>query len=359
MNIGLKCELSLSKKLRAILKNGGSIQLTANNIQDGKSFAILSLNNVIKTDLSDILSTETSLIIRPIEIVDQMENIEETESFGEPVSTIFSSKGNHNTSIRTAIDRIAACSAPKNKEERATAIKTKEEIIVPKAFKELRDQSCKDYIDNLSALLEAAKDAEKKDSGIDPDSIVDARKKAVAIEAKEKAEAIDIPSYIVNTSCASLSINDLGLSLILNVPFNLANISAKRLLASTELQSMLRSKLIKFISPNEIAEYISKASVEEIPELEVFGRKEEAENAFERKGASAKELELSDDDLDEISEQERLAKEVGKGNVVNSVSLSGNVRTSSHSLNMPRFKKTIPEEEVKQNKQGIKTIRRA
>jgi hypothetical protein len=82
---------------------------------------------------------------------------------------------------------------------------------------------------------------------------------AVAMEQKEKEEAIDIPAYVVQESCRSLTINDLNISLTLNVPYDLSNISAHRIASSIELKKLIKNGTVKFVRPEELEDYVDRA----------------------------------------------------------------------------------------------------
>jgi len=120
---------------------------------------------------------------------------------------------------------------------------------------------------------------------------------AILTEEKEKQESIGVSAYIVNTECATLSLNDLGISLSLNMPYDLSNISARRIASSKDLKQMIQAKFIKFISPAEAPAYIAKATGEAERMdmgLEVFSDHEAAQASIES-GASGGRTVLIDD----------------------------------------------------------------
>jgi hypothetical protein len=148
----------------------------------------------------------------------------------------------------------------------------------------------------MEELIQAVNVSKNKVSDVDPDSAATNREKALLLEIKEKSEAIDVQAWIVNDQAGIMTINDLNISLPLNVPYDLSNISAKRISMSKDLKGLLKSGFVKFISPEEREEYVSKAVGEatRTSSLEVFDSPDEAEAAIGRLGDD-----LIDNDDDE------------------------------------------------------------
>ena len=274
MDITLSCNLSLSKKLRALIGNSETaIRILSGVLVDGKAQAdiTLSVDSVSKKDLEELINKETSIMLTPT-------GIEETRvSHEDGVTNIFAEgiDPEEETISRSAIGRIAA-TRPPEKGKLAHAIKTQSEVLqeTPNAFKTTKNNRFQKFISDFDSLMEAAHAAENKKYGVNIDEIENPRERALAVVEKEKAEAIDYPAYVVNEKCGDLTLNDLDISLRLNAPFNLNNISAKRLLASKEFPAMVRAGYIKFISPDEVQGYIDRAAAPEvIGELPVFGGK--------------------------------------------------------------------------------------
>lgn len=350
MDISFDCNVSLSKKLRAIVGNSEArFVLVAEGIRDGKAAATL----MISGDELDVnaarqsIGKETSVQFTPITVKDEVPS-ENT------VTNIFSTRA-QTVGPRTIVDRIAVLTPPE-KHEVAYAVKREEEIEVPKAFPEFKEPKFKSFVYSFSDLMMAVKAAQGKESEINPDTIEDPRQKALAIEMKEQAEAIDIPAYIVNDSCSSVTINDMDLSLGLNMPFNLANISAKRLANSGDLKSMLRSNYIRFITPDEVGSFRKKAiDGVELPGLETYSTREDAEDAIGNANSNhlpkAEELYIPVDD-EGPSEQEALA---GLINLSGGVDVGSGSRTSFHGASSTKTKHTVGAEATV-NASGLKTI---
>ena len=355
--LDIECEISLSKKLRAIIGNQGSIGMViiANDVKDGKGRAIIKMESGPSDDGFDInilrqsIGKETSIQFTPISIRD--EDVP-TESITNLFSTAAQPVG-----PRTAVDRLAATEAP-DKNQVAHAIKRQEEIETPEVFPEYKEPEFQAFVSNFQELMMAVKAAQGKESEIDLDSIEDPRQRALAAEMKEQAEAIDIPAYIVNDTCSSVTLNDIDLSLGLNMPFNLANISAKRLASSGDLKSMLRSNHIKFINPNDVDSYRQMASAGvDKPGLETYSTRGEAEDAIGQDDhiPQAEQVDIPVDDTTP-SEQEQLA------GLINLTPMSdegaNGVRTTFHGVTAPRTKNVIGNTSTA-NPQGIKTISKA
>ena len=354
MDITIKCNLSLSKKLRALIPEGETrITLVASSITDGRGEAklVISSDKNLNKSLPDFLGKETSIMLVPIEMEDiTMDN--------NSVGTIFTKSSHKNVSkpdkIRTVVNKMAAEEPPEIGEE-GYAFKTKEEIgeEIPKVFEETKNPSFKEYVDSLEALDIAVKKARNKMSAINPENIQDPRKRAEAIELKEKSEAIDVNAFIVNDKCAVLAINDLGINLSLNAPYNLANISAKRIWGSRDLKAMFDANLVKFIQPNEIDSYVKMAEEAfEKPTLEVFDIRG-AEKHSEESGMGVEKMEIDVDDYGP-TEQENLLTNLTP---LPTAQTRGGVTKSIHGNTSAKSLKTITEGQ-KENSKGIKSIRR-
>jgi hypothetical protein len=351
------CNVSLSKKLRSLVKDGETkITLVCNNLVDGKGEAklvIVSEDTILIPN--DFINKETSIMLTPVD-----SNIENTG--GESVGSIFSGEGGESGGF---VGRLAVTEAPVNEKKVATAIKSKDQINreAPKQFgTSLNNPSYQKFVSTVEELLaEAKKASETKNSKINLDTITNIRQKALAMELKEKEEAIDKKAFIVNDKCASLTINDLGISLELNIPFDLSNISAKRILLSRELISSFKSGLIKIISPDDVPNYHKKLKESESYGLKTFSNKDAAErdieNGYENANDSGMVMDLGESDLDGPSEQEKLASEVGRPVLSGTTTLSGGVRKSVHGGGSSNLSNRPPSSPGLQNK-VIKKIER-
>ena len=278
MKISLDCNLSLSKKLRAVIGNSGSITLMANDLNEGKGFCKLilqsdTMNNIEQGKMPTELQGETSIMVTPISLTEA----NPPNNSSEYIGTIFSTTED-NTGERTAVDKIAVTKAP-DQAQVPHAIVPKEEIQTPEPFKEVVDnKEYKDFVTNLQELMVEVEKAKNKVADIDLSAITDPRLRAVEMERKESLESIDKTAYIVNEKAGVLTLNDLDITLALNAPYDLSNISAKRIAASSELKSLLKAEYIKFIAPSQIDEYVKKAEE---------GGTHYGLKVFDRKGAEA------------------------------------------------------------------------
>ncbi len=325
MDISLKCNVSLSKKLRSIMgDNNGRLVLIAENIKNGvgECSLMISGENLDLNAAQQSIDKETSIQFTPISVKNEIPS-------GSVVSNIFSTNNAPQTGYRTSVDRLAA-TVPPEKNQVPHAIKIQEEIQTPHEFKQVEDPEFRKFVSNITELMAEVAVAKNKISDINPDSIEDPRKRAIAIEMKEQAESIDVAAYVVNDTCGSIRLNDIDLSLGLNMPVDLSRISAKRLAASNDLKEMVGSKLVKFIRPDEVQLYRSKAAEGiEKPGLETYSTIDDAENAIGSSGGSqniprAERYDIPVDD-DSPSEQEELA------GLINLTSMSGSAKTTKHS----------------------------
>jgi hypothetical protein len=267
--------------------NGGKITLVANDLVDGKGMGklILQSDNLAKVDpheMPEELKGETSVQINPVSLTKEIAPTNASVEVGSIFSTAEDQPAQTNDPAqmhqgvnRTAVDRLAATVAPEQGAE-GQAIVTKDEVPTPQEFRQLEDPECKTFVSSLQELMVEVEAAKTKSSGIDLDSIANPRERALAKEQKEQMEAIDKSAFVVNDQAGVLSINDLDITLALNMPYDLSKISAKRIAGSSELKGLIRSGLIKFITPDEIPQYTNRA-VYEAPSLSVFDNKDQAE----------------------------------------------------------------------------------
>jgi hypothetical protein len=321
---------------------------------------MLTLDNVNEAELAELINKETSIQITPIELA---ENIPQ----GQSVTNLFASSASFD-SPNAFTRKIGVVSAPSNREDRRYAVKNQKEITkeVPEIFEETKNPKFQEYIADFGQLMNAVKLAQNKDYGIDIDSIQDSRKRAIAIEEKERAESIDSPAYIVNDKYASLTLNDLDIQLVLNSPYNLANISAKRLASSKELKAMINAGSIKFINPAEVAGYMKKADSEISMGLEVFGGERGTAKKAARDVDSASDDEFDLGTTDEATEQEKLLKatKVGEARMISTDTrdrVSDGTRISRHGNGVSETKRQpTPTPTVKDGKTpALKTIKRS
>lgn len=265
MNLTINCKVSLSKRLRALLGKEGTITLVTSGLVDGKGMGSLSLNSD-GTDIASVFDpesmSETAIMITPVEATDEVPN-NDTEVHASIFSTNLK-KGQEGPVVK----KIAAVSPPEKGQE-AKAIKEKASI--PDAFSQLDEHGCREFICDFEGLIEAVSIARQKQSTINLEDAKDDREYAVLKEQKDKEEAIDVPAWIVNDKTAALTINDLDVNLLMNSPFDLGRIPARKIASSKDLKALLKSGYLKFVNPNEREHYISKATeAEKVPELEVF-----------------------------------------------------------------------------------------
>jgi len=381
MQITLKCKVSLSKKMRNLLQNGGSIVLTADSINSGKGEGLLVLtdNNNGKVDISDLLGNETSVMITPTEESSNgappVTQIYQTTSQNSPgVSQVFNPQyqqplqeyppqysqppqryqdpqaPRHTQQAppqqRTAVDRMAA-QHPTDNHNRSYY--TQDELVVPQGFEHTQDPDFVSYVKSYQELMQAVNESKDKDCGIRVDEINEfdpihlKRQKALLKEQKDMQESIGRDAYVVNEKCASLTINDIGLDLPLMMPKNLGNISAKKLASSRQLWELFRQKFIRLVSPNEADHLLKNASTINqtyVPELEIYDSRYDAEDTMYQGGVShetrATILDLESDldgDTEEMSNLRMAGSSRRPPSGGSVTSLSGNTRTSFHGSN--------------------------
>lgn len=369
MDITIKCQLSLSKKLRALIQEGETrITLVAPTITDGRGEAnmVISSDKPLNKNLTDFLGRETSIILVPMELVDvTVDNSTVGTIFTKNLPPKVAKTSTTSTTataakaaspVRSAIDRIATYAEPEDGEE-GYAIKTEDEIAeeMPEQFNDTKNPAFKNYVDTIEALDNAIKSAKNKVSDIDPSLYPDnVRKRMELAEAKEKAEGIDADAFIVNTKCANLAVNDLGINLILNVPYNLANVSAKRLAGSRELRNLFKAGWIKLIKPEEIPQYINMAEdTIQKPTLDVYSSPEEAEEQMERSGMNVEKIDIGGSDLSRPTENETLLTNLTARPPVR----TGGVVKTMHGNAAARPARNVSQEQ-QANAKGLKTIRR-
>lgn len=299
MNISINCKLSLSKKLRNKLGKTGSVTLVSSPLVDGKGECVLSLSSDEDND-SKLDFTETSIMITPVEVVDSTPTSDSPSQ-----ATIFSTvplRGKE----EPVVSKIAAVHAPEKKELHK-AIKAN--IETPQAFKEIDVPECKEWITNMADLIQAVNASKNKKSTIDLSQAQNDREKAILFDMKEKEEAIDVPAWIINDKSGHIIINDLGISLPLNSPYSLANLSARRIATSKDLQGLIKQGLVRFMTQREWAQFNGTEEEEEEERgLEVFSKHEDAEASIanltddEDDDEGAKSIRKTNDDLIRIEE---------------------------------------------------------
>lgn len=336
MDVTLDCKVILSNKLRKLLNNNSvKIILTSTNTEDGKANATLTFNssddlNITNDGLEKL--GETSLIIVPNKISQGIS----TDNFR--VTNLFSSQNFGNDlsqgkSERNAVDKMAVTEAPLQDEVPNSVVK-EEEIETPEEFKELDVPECKNWISNMTELIEAAsksKSQTRSESGqqIDLTMARNEREKAVLKEQMEKQNGIDEPAWIVNDKTGMITINDLKIDLPINSPFNLANISSNKLMQSQDLKTLASQGFIKFIQPEEVGNYISnfQTEAETIGEYEVFDGPDQAKANMFDDNDNNDNTEEEITDVEEKFEEEKMILDLTQ-------SMSNKANTSNNSKNI-------------------------
>jgi len=323
MDIVIDCEIALSKKLRSLIDGSADrLVLISNDLKNGRGKGRLSLSfdgtkENLTIDAKEL--GETSIIIDPIEITE--EYIKEGNAV---VGNIFSDGMQVNaTENRTPVDKIASI-APPSKGEEAYAIVAQEEIATPQEFKSIDNAECKGWITNMEDLISAANMAKDVQSqSIDLSLATTDRERSIMAASKERAESINIDAWIVNEKAATISINDLGIDLALNAPYNLSNISANKVASSIELKGLITAGFVRFISPKEIGNFMDlQAEDEEISgTLEVYDLKGAQSNMASGgsdiidTAISKDAVEITSSDLNSGTEEENMILDLTQGMV--------------------------------------------
>ena len=334
----MNCKISLSKKLREVLgKNGGTLVLTTSELQGGKGMGTLSLSSELSkqyTGIPEELERETSIQIEAVEIVS------EVPSGDSPVHAAIFSTVPQKGESSPVIDKMAAVHAPDRGEE-AHAVVAKKDVKTPEAFTTLEEDGCREWIGNMEELIEAIRDAKGKKSDIDPDMAQNERERALLLELKEKDEAIDKPAWIVNSGAGTLILNDLDITLPINSPYDLSNISARRIIMSQDLKGLIKAGYVKFISPAEKDRYImSQVEDNRTIGLDVFDSPEEAEanmaNSVSTNPVIDEEnyIDITEDDINGLTDEEsmmaNLTQDMPKQSTASTISTSETQRHTVH-----------------------------
>jgi hypothetical protein len=185
----------------------------------------------------------------------------------------------------------------------------------------------------------------KTNEYVKPDltGITNPRERAIALAEMEKAQSIPVPAFVVNEKMGMIAINDLGIDLPMNSPYNLANISASRIAQSADLKVLIRNGLVRFISPDEIQKYVdADVNTGSVPDLQVFDSPAEAEAAIAAGPRNASSVLIDEETAEEFtaSELEKPTEEEdmilnltqNMGNLPDSSLPESGVRTSSHGV---------------------------
>lgn len=345
MSLSINCQISLSKKLRNLIEGKEcTINLSSSELVDGKGLGRLSI--VTESEISNQIDmTETNISIIPIDVADEMP---ESHAVGSIFTTDVPKKVTSKSGrvSRTAVDRIAVTEPPE-KHEVPYAIVSKEEIKTPKEFKEMKSPRCQRYIKDISELLEAAEKASNKNVDIDIGKASNDRERALLIEQRNRGSSIGIPAYIVNDKAGALTINDLDLVLHLNAPFNLANISGKKIAESGQLRGLLRAGIVRFISPEEAQNYMNKLDEEIIkaPSLDVFDNRRQAEAAIMRDDEvyhNSDVMDLTMEDLESPTQEESLIIDLTANTGSSGEIIREGNKKSVHGSTHSNIKKNIP-----------------
>ena len=356
MDLTINCKISLSKRLRSLLGKEGTVTLVTSSLIDGKGMGKLSLSNE-GADISGAFNPEampeTAIMIEPVDMVDEVPN-NDTQVHASIFATM-QTEASSKSDEEPVVQKIAVVTPPEKGEE-SRAIK--KEISTPQEFSKLDESECKEWIADFEGLIEAVRVSRQKQSTIDLESARDDREYAVLKEQKDKEEAIDIPAWIVNDKAGALTINDLDISLPLNSPFDLSRIPARKISASKDLKSLLKSGYVKFVSPDERESYISKITEKEeekVSELEVFDNHIQAgasmEGVVDTTINEEDNLMITENDMDTLSDEESMIMDLTQN-----MPTTKAITSSSKTVHSNRSPQSV--QSAQSNSPNIKRIRK-
>jgi len=345
MSVTLACDVSLSKKLRALMGSSGSVVLSVDQMVGGKGQGILVINgNEITEQFA--LGDETSIMLTPTEV-------KQTLDIKTVTGNIFT-----DTTPNKVAQHIATLEPPQPEQMKVRYQDVKVDqlepppTLSPVAEEPLVQTQKKpqplNYVKNYNDLVTELKRAISAQDITPPDvSGMNERQRAVALEKYEAMTGIETPCYLVNDSCLSLVINDLGKTLSYNMPLDIRNISAKKLLLSKDLRGVINQKFAKFISPDQVPMYqeIARKNEEKAYQSsDIFDSSEDAMAAVEAEGLradgtvagqTAPKMVLDRlEDIEAATEEEEMMRsltgQMSQPMGESGVSLSGSARTTTH-----------------------------
>lgn len=302
-SIDLECKVLLSKKLREVVNERTKFSLVVNKLIDGVGYGeikvelnddfgdfdgetciILDFNKdaVEKyrdqtEDAEDAEDTENTVDVDD-ETNDESDNpedqyIEEIDFEGggnNYVANIFSSVDQDEDEVKEPKSRVKKTAKSKNKKRAAVgniavvdpdgAEKEFHKREIPKEFPQLNNQRCRSYIKNLEEFLSALNSANEKNN----------------------AKHINKSAYVVNEKYGSITINDLNISLKKNEPYDIGKISLDTLNESRDFVSLIRNKMIRFLTPEAAEDMMNNGDEDDDHGLEIFDSHEEAEREIGR-----------------------------------------------------------------------------
>jgi len=307
MNVVVKCDAILSKKMEKLCADGEYVSLTIGPVNGNRAECLLCMAVKDGVVLSDIVGIgETSVILRPKEVSEGAPDV----SDGKPLVSLFAA-GASSLAGNPVIDRIAKTDADASRPPAAPAVAVpeSEKTRVRHAAKTKIVESLASAVATPMSSLEELEEALSKIKDVPqphkaaPKAVERpmTRSEVIAIE-KQAANRprLQRPMYISNECQGILEIADLGVTLKMNEIYEFSKLPVERLKNSRDLRMCLTNGLLRFRSAGEYGEWMSWTvgqfdGATKHKTIDTFGSVAQAEAAMfsDKQGASGGE---DDDD---------------------------------------------------------------
>ena len=260
MNIQIRCEVTLSKKLEKICEFGEPIEVRISPVRGNKAEAFIRLVTQRGVALEDVaLIGETNFGIRVLDAGEEAPTLTNDEP---PVSTLFA----RSATIAASEPTLIGIPAPAKPGEIAQLPKnaiSSPVLVTPPTTPSRLAQPIMSYAELMEELTQV--------KGIDaPIPEAQAKDKLTGRMSRQEAEDFEnklrgLPklvrsTYIGNLKGGSIVVNDISQIIKFGEIIDFSKIPARRLLESRDLRGLLLQKILKFCTEAEYLTYVNAAS---------------------------------------------------------------------------------------------------
>jgi hypothetical protein len=281
MNVQIRCEAILSKKLEKIAEAGEPIEIRIAAVKGNKAEAVIRIVTNKSAVLDEIRKLgETNIGFKISDAGEEAPNIVDDK----PLHMLFAKEAVITPSSPTPVTVTPASKSTETPIPKNAAIKTA--IVPPPAPVTNLTKPIMNYAEMMEALMQV-KDV---DQPMPTARAKDGSERMSRQEAQEFEEKIlnlprlIRPVYVGNLSTGSIVVNDLNQTIELGQIFDLSKVPARRILESKDLRGLLLKNILKFCTEDEYLKHINALDPTNISKHESLptGSREEMEALMEK-----------------------------------------------------------------------------
>ena len=321
MNITIRCEVIIPKKLEPFLEQEEPISMHISPVRGNRAEGAIRLvckDSVAIADLEGI--KETSFIIRIGEVFEDGSKIANEQ----PTQSFFSNQIEETSEENLLLQRIAQTIPTGKASQKYTGptpkstskpLKLEQEIAKSAVRKQQNRFPDINSYEELINALEKLPGADQELPEVKPkNGVALSRQEAMELERKMAGvPRLMQPVYLTNCVNGNIEIADLGIILGLKQVVDISKVPARKLLFSRHLRDLIENGGLKFATENNYKEYLESqltdTTVKHDSKLKIGNRKEVRAEMFDEEGEAPQ-----DEDAPSVFGGRPTERQVDRGN---------------------------------------------